>query len=65
MTKPEAFTDHVVGYITASDSSSFSTEALSHAKVALMDTIAVGLAGTKEPIVRHLLRHAENLGGTE
>ncbi len=61
----KGITQQIASYIAATSSANIAAEYFEHAKVALMDWVAVALAGMNEPLAQHLIRHAEMMGGHE
>ncbi|MBL0716517.1 MAG: MmgE/PrpD family protein [Desulfosarcina sp.] len=58
-------THEIANFIVTTNSGDIPQPAIEHAKVALMDWIAVALAGKVDPLVAKLVNYAELMGGKE
>lgn len=67
MTTEQGFqvTEKIAVFVSEFEESKIPEEVYSHAKVALLDWIAVTMGGKDDPLVEKLIRYADRMGGNE
>jgi len=64
MATPPPVTDTLARFVTAMDISAMSAKTLNHAKLHILDTLGVALAGVASPVADIALRYCKNLGAS-